>query len=372
MWIDDYLRLDNKIGIFLKHHAESGLPLFLYGNGKAARFFVDFMRANLIRIEGIIDANATEKKTAYGIPITTLDETIRNYEQADVVVSAPAYAGEITRLLNSKTNYFVFSFDPLLDVIQKCDYSQRREVIEKNSYRIERLYDRLADNRSKKTLKCVVGGGITSDILMYKDLSYEMQYFPDCVIERLPSNGTYIDVGAYDGDTVEEIIKATNDSFGRIICFEPDPYNYVALCEKFKDDKRIIPIRKGVGKNKTKLYVVNESNGLDEGAYLTNDETECYVDVVSLDEELKDVIPTFIKMDIEGLEADAINGARRIISAYHPDLAISVYHKCDDLFVIPELIDSIYSGYKFYLRHYWETTGTDTILFALNCNKKEI
>lgn len=57
----------------------------------------------------------------------------------------------------------------------------------------------------------------------------------------------------------------------------------------------------------------------------------------------------FIKMDIEGAEIMALKGANRIISEQKPKLAISVYHKWDDLREIPMLIKSIRPDYEFFL-----------------------
>ncbi len=57
------------------------------------------------------------------------------------------------------------------------------------------------------------------------------------------------------------------------------------------------------------------------------------------------------KMDIEGAEGSAIEGSKSIIKNYHPKLAISVYHKKDDFWKIPEQILSIRDDYKIFLRH---------------------
>lgn len=73
---------------------------------------------------------------------------------------------------------------------------------------------------------------------------------------------------------------------------------------------------------------------------------------------------SFIKMDIEGAEQDAIEGAKKTIKKYHPRLAISAYHKADDIWKIPELILAIRSDYKIYLRHYTEGF-TETVIFFI-------
>ena len=70
-------------------------------------------------------------------------------------------------------------------------------------------------------------------------------------------------------------------------------------------------------------------------------------------------------MDIEGMELEALMGAENLIKKYKPKLAISVYHKTEDIIVIPEYILNLELGYHLYLRHYWNCNGTDTVLFAV-------
>lgn len=71
----------------------------------------------------------------------------------------------------------------------------------------------------------------------------------------------------------------------------------------------------------------------------------------------------FIKMDIEGAELPALKGAEQSIRRFRPKLAISVYHKLDDFWAIPQWIDSLNLGYRFYLRHF-TIHHEETVLFA--------
>ena len=90
------------------------------------------------------------------------------------------------------------------------------------------------------------------------------------------------------------------------------------------------------------------------------------IPIVSLDERVEGghlPPPHFIKMDIEGFEGEALRGARQTIAKYKPKLAISIYHKPEDFFVLPELIKSICPEYKFYLDHY-TIFDADTVLYA--------
>ena len=73
---------------------------------------------------------------------------------------------------------------------------------------------------------------------------------------------------------------------------------------------------------------------------------------------------SFIKMDIEGAELDALKGAEQTIKKVHPKLAISAYHKFEDLLEIPQFIQVIDSSYKFYLRRHSHLVH-ELVLYAL-------
>ena len=74
--------------------------------------------------------------------------------------------------------------------------------------------------------------------------------------------------------------------------------------------------------------------------------------------------PTFIKLDVEGFEAKALAGARNIISAFKPKLAICAYHKPEDLIVLPQTIKELHPDYKLYLRKH-SYTYDDLVLYAV-------
>jgi hypothetical protein len=64
--------------------------------------------------------------------------------------------------------------------------------------------------------------------------------------------------------------------------------------------------------------------------------------------------PTYIKMDIESAEPEALRGAQRLLRRHHPILAICTNHRSEHLWQIPNLIHSISSEYHIFLRRYAE------------------
>jgi len=182
-------------------------------------------------------------------------------------------------------------------------------------------------------------------------------YFLDDMVEPSLSE-TFVDCGAFDGDTVREFLKRRASSFGQVIAIEPDPTNsqalrkYVAaLPEDVRSRIRTIQSAVGLRKGKVKFTAAGSAaSSVGEGPL----EVEC----APLDELLADYSPSYIKMDIEGAELDAVAGARKVIERDAPILAICLYHKLEHLWRIPLLIRSYSSSHKLFLRRYadecWE------------------
>ncbi len=68
-------------------------------------------------------------------------------------------------------------------------------------------------------------------------------------------------------------------------------------------------------------------------------------------------------MDIEGEELKALEGGRRTLKTIRPGLGISVYHQPSHLWEVPNFLNGLNAGYRFYLRNY---TGfiAETVLYA--------
>ena len=131
----------------------------------------------------------------------------------------------------------------------------------------------------------------------------------------------------------------------KIYAFEPDKDN-IAKCndnlQKCKCWTKLI--KAGCWSKTTQLKFKSDgscASKMDENGNII-------VDVVDLDNVVKNEKVTFIKMDIEGAEQEALMGAKKLISTYHPRMAISVYHRNDDIYEIPKMILEMDNSYTFY------------------------
>lgn len=224
----------------------------------------------------------------------------------------------------------------------------------------------LADEKSKKIYQKIMEKRKNA-VIDYSDIMDTNEYFRQEFFQ--PCNGAvYVDAGAFNGDTIEKFIKFNSD-FEKIYAFEADKKNYEQLKKSF--------IYQGF-KKKIKIYnygVYNESatvefNGeIGISSNIVNEQINNYFEkkvthirCVKIDDIIKEKV-TFIKMDIEGSEIKALEGAKNTISKYKPNLAICIYHKTDDLWKIPDLIHKMVPEYQLYIRHH-SCIFYDTVLYA--------
>jgi FkbM family methyltransferase len=172
-------------------------------------------------------------------------------------------------------------------------------------------------------------------------------YFPPDLCS-LVKDEVFVDCGAYDGDTLVSFINQPQPGFKKIIAFEPDPGSFVRLREKVAalPEKDSITLHKAAtgAENCTVRF---SGDGTPAASMGTGD---IEVDCVKLDDVLNGEAPTYLKMDIEGAELDALEGARHTIEQHTPVLTICSYHKQDHVWKIPNLIRTMSSGYRFFLR----------------------
>lgn len=171
-------------------------------------------------------------------------------------------------------------------------------------------------------------------------------YFPSFIQHR--DDEHFVDCGAADGDTVRAF-RERWANYAQITAFEPDKENYRKLAASL-DDPRHVFIEAAVSDFIGRSFFTALN---DYSSHLGGDRDS--VEVFSLDRILNQIHPpTYIKMDIEGAELQALWGARRILKQSMPVLAICAYHESHHLWEIPLLIHAIQPLYRLYLRRYAE------------------
>jgi FkbM family methyltransferase len=204
--------------------------------------------------------------------------------------------------------------------------------------------------------------GFPLDHIMYPGITtygtVGWQYFDYLCPEE---DEVFIDGGAYDGASSGDFVKWTNGKYKAIYAFEANPY-CIDKCRNFYSDNNIQNvefIRKGLWNKKARMGFAGDFS---QASRLSENGNEI-VDLDTIDNVLNGRKASFIKMDIEGAEYRALLGAKETIKKYRPKMALSVYHKPQDIIEIPTLLLEYHEDYKFALRQY-SSIGDETVLYA--------
>lgn len=229
--------------------------------------------------------------------------------------------------------------------------------------RIEEAFALLSDDASRMEFIGEVRWRLLGDFdQLGEPVSTEI-YFPED-LHRLSPDEVFVDCGAFDGDTIRRFLARQQNFQGRIKALEPDPANFgklVRYVESLPDaPRRRIEIFPWAASSRREVLQFNATGT--EAASLGFGSMQ--VQAVPLDEVLTDCRPTYIKMDTEGAEPEAIRGAFQTIATHRPAMAICAYHRQDHLWEIPLLIDSCADGYRFYLRPQL-LEGWDLVCYAI-------
>ncbi len=165
-------------------------------------------------------------------------------------------------------------------------------------------------------------------------------------ILNITNEDILVDGGCYDGTSSIDVNSIPGNGIKKIYAFEPDEKHY-HKCEKFLQNlEHTILIKKGLFDKDGTISFMSQDG---EGSLICEEGTE-KIDICKIDTEASDA--TFIKMDIEGAELKALMGAKETIVKNKPKLAISIYHKPEDIIEIPKYLKTLVPEYKFYLRQY--------------------
>jgi FkbM family methyltransferase len=222
-------------------------------------------------------------------------------------------------------------------------------------------YELLSDERSRREFEAQIRWRcrLDYDCLPRADDPREM-YFPASLFTVLPEE-VFVDCGAYDGDSIRTFLEASGGQFGRIYAWEADERNRGALRRYLEELSpatagrvEILPYAVGA-RNETVRFCSEGTVGSRVAEDGAGQEVECR----TIDSVLGNAGSTLIKMDIEGAEPEALRGAADTMAQWRPVIAACVYHKCEHLWEIPQLLKAGNPEYRIFLRRYaedcWET-----------------
>jgi len=224
---------------------------------------------------------------------------------------------------------------------------------------IQEAFRLWSDDESRREYVAQVAWRLHADFDVLGHAELCSQYFPPKLFQ-LTDDEFFVDVGAYDGDTLREFLALQGEGFRRVLALEPDPENFRRLFGCLSSLPTTlrgkIEARACAAGNRAGRLRFAAGHGTSSAI---SDQGSVEVDCIRLDDLLAGSRPTYIKMDLEGAEPDAIQGCQRVLREDRPVLAACVYHAQDHLWNIALAIHHLVPDYQLFLRPHmpecWET-----------------
>lgn len=242
-----------------------------------------------------------------GLPVIAVDEVIKNVENTLIIIASRKYKDEMYELLKKK--------------------------------------------------------GVVENILIPKHGAlYAVQGTQYFDVFNAETNEVFVDAGSFAGGTIQDFISWTGGEYNKIFAFEPlkEMHQYIKDRCNAENWKNVITYKKATWNQEETLFFIEEGSGS-----RIEQEGETRIEGIDIDSIVGNEKVTYIKMDIEGAELKALEGAKYTILKNKPKLAICIYHKPYDVVDLAEYILELVPEYKLFIRHYcfnmWETVLYATI-----------
>ena len=241
-------------------------------------------------------------------------------------------------------------------------YKNWIEDLVKHKKAYKAFFSLLKDSSSKQVLNKLIQFRLTLDPFIIEPVIDKDLYQPQGILS-FRNNEIYVDGGSYDGDSVTLFIRRVKNKYDKILAFEPDKVIYRKLVQKMNDKGRIECLNQGLFNKNGK---VSFSTTSDRASLIESGGTSS-INVASIDSVLNGERVSFIKMNIEGAEINALKGAQKSIKQWFPKMAISCYHRPSDLWQIPLLINKMSKKYNLYLRQH-DGGVIESVCYAIHQN----
>ena len=268
----------------------------------------------------------------------------KNYFFSNQVMTDELYKRLLAAGADKRQIYVGFTKDAYFDLYPK------RHVIYKNLSKLDEVMTLFADEKSRRTFLKV----ITRLCLPYQ---YHYLYEPMTDIQYFPKEfafsgeEVFLDAGVCDGQNIFEFIERVKGKYKYIYGLEADADNFKLSAQNLADVPKLELIHGALysTQGETLSFHSTKMTGKKGNARVQSN-GDSFVQSIAGD-ALK-YPPTFIKMDIEGAEKEALRGLSHTIKTYAPKLAICVYHFQKDFWEIPLLIKELNPRYKLFMRNY--------------------
>ncbi|MBR3835478.1 MAG: FkbM family methyltransferase [Clostridia bacterium] len=338
---------------------ETNLPIALYGMGNGTDMVIEKLNEIGVSVAEIFASDEFVRGHSFrGYKVVKYSDLCLKYDDFVIVVCFAVHDEAMLKRIKSLSEKHTL-FAPNVPIVDDGVFT--REFIEEHDGEFERAYNLLSDDFSRQSF---------IDILNFK-VSGKTEYLFKCEKQKeeiysqylaLGNDEIFMDLGAYDGDTVREFLQATGGEYEKIIAVEPDEKNYRKLTDKTSELKNITTYNLAAWDTKETLFFEKKKGR--NSKLSTAGKVEVQAD--SVDNILNGEKITVLKMDIEGSEEKALDGAKNTIKKHRPKLYVCAYHRNSDMFRLPLKINELCPEYKIYFCHHpyvpaWESNFYCTI-----------
>ncbi|MBO5066172.1 MAG: FkbM family methyltransferase [Clostridia bacterium] len=330
-------------------------PIIMYGTGNGADKVLDILEERGIKIHGVTASSTfVRNRTFRGFQVMPISYFEEKFEKCTFIItfgsSIPDVMKNIFEL--SKKHTVLVPCVPVTGT-EICD----EKFLNNNKEQLEKAYSLLADDFSRGIfcgyIDFIFGGSLEN---LRKITTEEDEAFTN--ILKLSESETYVDIGAYRGDTVDTFLSYTNGKYENIICAEPDAKTYKKLIEHCESLDNFYAQNVAVTDIDGKIGF-SDAHGRQSAVG-----GEKTINSVTVNTLCEGYSPSYIKIDSEGCENEILSAGKDILNKFSPKLNIAAYHKFSDIYTLPILINAINPRYKIHLRHHPYIPAWDTLFYC--------
>lgn len=326
-------------------------PILLYGMGNGADMIIKVLESYGIDYEDTFASDGFVRGHSFhGKRVLSFSEAKEKYGDFIIIVTFAVHDDKTMSFISELSDNFEL-YAPTVSVVDGSPFTHK--FFKDNEDNFKKAYEMLADEKSKEDYLNILRFKLSGDVkYLLKAHSEKMKLYDDVL--PLSEDEAIVDLGAYDGDTIREFLNVTGGRYKSIIALEPDEKNFRKLERKTEGLLNLTRLNLGAWDKEETLYFAKKS-----GRNSRLEETGVPVSFNSVDNIVKEKV-TFIKMDIEGAELKALEGAKNTVALYKPKLYVCAYHRNEDMFTLPFKIKELFEGYKIYFRQHpyipaWES-----------------
>lgn len=346
---------ENDIYDFLK---ATHLPIIIYGMGNGADKIIAELERYNIPVSGIAASDDFVRgQSFHGFRVRKISGFEQEFGDFIIIIAFGTSLPDVmAHLFALSERHTVLA----ADVPVYGENIWNKSFFEENRESIEKAHSLLADKTSKQVYENIIRFKLSGRLDFLRSAYSDKEVVFENIL-KLGGNESYLDLGAYRGDTIDEFLHYTGGAYQHITALEPDRKTFAKLKAHVKDMTNIKLFRMGIWSEDRDMSFedsLGRGSSIKSGA--KNDLAVTKIDTLYAVRKL-----TYLKMDVEGSERQALLGGINTLRRDRPKLNIAAYHRSEDIFSLPLLVNTIEPSYRLYLRQHPYIPAWDLNFYAI-------